>query len=403
MRILQLCHKIPFPPSDGGAIAMHQLTRGLLDKGENVKVMALAPIKKEQNQNTNQVPEEYTEETSFEAFPVDTRVKPWPAFLNLFTRESYNISRFYCSEAADRLAGLLQEEDFDIIQLEGLFLTPYIPVIRRHTGTPMIFRSHNIEHYIWERMANSEPNPLKKGYMKFLARRLKTFELKTVHQVDGLVAISPVDKHFFVNNGFSHPAITIPVTIDADQYKPGECTPEPGTVFHLGSMDWRPNQEGIRWFLDEVWPLVVEKDPSLCFHLAGKNIPESFTRYSSDYVQIDGMVPDAVRYMNSRELMVVPLCSGGGMRVKIIEGMAAGKAIVSTSIGAEGIDCTHGENIFLADTPAEMADAILYCLSNKAVMEKMGARAREFVKDHHTTEPAIDRLIRFYHSFADES
>ncbi len=401
MRILQLCHKIPFPPSDGGAIAMHQLTQGLLDRGEYVKVMALAPYK--QKQEHDRIPEEYTEETSFEAFPVDTRVKPWPAFLNLFTRESYNISRFYCPEAAARLAGLLQEEDFDIIQLEGLFLTPYIPVIRRHTGTPMIFRSHNIEHFIWERMAKSEPNLLKRWYLKFLASRLKTFELKTVYQVDGLVAISPVDKYFFVKNGFSHPAITIPVTIDADQYKPGEDTAEPGTVFHLGSMDWRPNQEGLRWFLDEVWPLVTEKDPSLTFHLAGKNIPESFMRYGNGQVKIDGMVPDAVRYMNSMELMVVPLRSGGGMRVKIIEGMAAGKAIISTSIGAEGIDCTHGENIFLADTPAEMADAILYCLSNKAVMEKMGTRARDFVKKHHTTGPAIDRLISFYHSFAVES
>ncbi len=380
---------------------MHQLTRGLLDRGENVKVMALAPYK--QKQEHDQIPEEYTEETSFEAFPVDTRVKPWPAFLNLFTRESYNISRFYCPNAAARLAALLQEEEFDIIQLEGLYLTPYIPVIRRHTGTPMIFRSHNIEHFIWERMAKSEPNLLKRWYLKFLASRLKTFELKTVYQVDGLVAISPVDKYFFVKNGFSHPAITIPVTIDADQYKPGEDAAEPGTVFHLGSMDWRPNQEGLRWFLDEVWPLVTEKDPSLTFHLAGKNIPESFMRYDNGQVKIDGMVPDAVRYMNSMELMVVPLRSGGGMRVKIIEGMAAGKAIVSTSIGAEGIDCTHGENIFLADTPSEMADAILYCLSNKAVMEKMGARARDFVKKHHTTGPAIDRLISFYHSFAVES
>ena len=380
---------------------MHQLTRGLLDRGENVKVMALAPYK--QKQEHDQIPEEYTEETSFEAFPVDTRVKPWPAFLNLFTRESYNISRFYCPNAAARLAALLQEEEFDIIQLEGLYLTPYIPVIRRHTGTPMIFRSHNIEHFIWERMAKSEPNLLKRWYLKFLASRLKTFELKTVYQVDGLVAISPVDKYFFVKNGFSHPAITIPVTIDADQYKPGEDAAEPGTVFHLGSMDWRPNQEGLRWFLDEVWPLVTEKDPSLTFHLAGKNIPESFMRYDNGQVKIDGMVPDAVRYMNSMELMVVPLRSGGGMRVKIIEGMAAGKAIVSTSIGAEGIDCTHGENIFLADTPSEMADAILYCLSNKAVMEKMGTRARDFVKKHHTTGPAIDRLISFYHSFAVES
>ncbi|MFO7874435.1 MAG: glycosyltransferase family 4 protein [Bacteroidales bacterium] len=397
MRVLQLCHKLPYPPSDGGSIAMHQITKGLMDKGIDVKVMALVPSGNETA--LEKIPIKYIRQTQLETFPIDTRVKPLPAFINIFTRESYNISRFYCKKAAKRLGEILDQETFDIIQMEGLFLTPYISVIRQHTGTPILFRSHNIEHFIWERMARSAKNPLKRQYLKFLASRLKSYEMETVHQVDGLVAISPVDLRFFRENGFAQPSVTVPVAVEAEKYAYADVVPEENTVFHLGSMDWRPNQEGVRWFLQEVWPLVVSRQPELHFILAGKKIPEWFNHYEGENVLVAGEVPDAVAFMHSRQLMVVPLRSGGGMRVKIVEGMAAGKAIVSTSIGAEGIDCNHDENILLADTPEEMADTILYCFSDPDKMKQLGRQARQFAAENHATGPIMDRLITFYNTF----
>ena len=401
MRVLQLCHKIPYPPSDGGSIAMHQITRGLLDKGIHVKVLALAP-----GRGLSPRPEpgvDYVQETGFESFPVNTSIRPIPAFVNLFTKGSYNVSRFYSRPFARRLAELLKKETFDIIQLEGLYLTPYIPVIRDHTGSTLLFRSHNIEHYIWARMARVATNPLKKAYLKFLANRLKAYEMETIHQVDGLVAISSLDQRFFEKNGFAQPAITIPVAANPAFYKDAPKKVEPGSVFHLGSMDWRPNMEGLGWFLENVWPLVQEKNPHLRFFLAGKNIPPSFNQYQGQQIIIDGEVDDAADYMASRELMVVPLRSGGGMRVKIIEGMAAGKAIVSTSIGAEGIQCTHGENIILADTPSEMAASVLSCFEDRTIMERTGAAARQFALDHHNIDPMMDTLIAFYISYLKET
>lgn len=400
MRILQLCHKPPFPANDGGSIAMNQLTRGLIDQGIEVKVMALAPTGT--METMKKIPEGYRRETHFECFPIDTKVKPLPAFINLFTRESYNISRFYCKDFARRLREIFQEEAFDIIQLEGLFLTPYISVIRQHTGSPVLFRSHNIEHYIWERMAKATRNPVKKTYLKLLASRLKSYEMKTVHQVDGLVAISPVDLRFFKKNGFTQPAVTIPVGVDTGTLQLSDTRPGANSVFHIGSMDWRPNQEGLRWFLEEVWPLVINVNPELRFVLAGKSIPESFYQYQGSNVTVAGQVPDAAEFMQAHKLMVVPLRSGGGMRVKIIEGMAAGKAIVSTTIGAEGIDCTHGVNILLADTANEMAETILYCFSNNNIMGGLEEKARRFARENHSMKPIIDRLIAFYNRFSGE-
>ena len=397
MRILQLCHKTPFPPTDGGSIAMNQITQGLLNKGIEVKVIAVAPYGSENI--AKRIPESYINKTRIEIFPIDTRVKPLPAFLNLFTRDSYNIARFYSRALVNRLAGLLQEEKFDIIQLEGLFLTPYIPVIRQHTGSPLLFRSHNIEHFIWERLARSAKNPLKKLYLKFLAKRLKTYEMRTVHQVDGLVAISPLDMHFFKQHGFAQPGITIPVGIDTKDADKPATNVHKNTVFHIGAMDWRPNQDGILWFLESVWPLVVEANPGLRFVLAGKNIPESFYRYAGPSVEIAGEVPDARDFMLSHQLMVVPLLSGGGMRVKIIEGMAAARPVISTSIGAEGIGCTHRENILLADTPGEMAEAILSSFNNQLEMQAMGRQAKAFVNKHHNVDKIIGELISFYKTY----
>ncbi len=400
MHILQLCHKPPYPPSDGGSIAMNQITRGLIDHGIGVKVMALAPTGT--GEATEKIPEKYKRETGLEVFPVDTRVKLIPAFCNLFTRRSYNISRFYSPAFAKRLGQLLEEESFDIIQLEGLFLTPYVPVIRKHTGASLLFRSHNIEHFIWERMARSTKNPLKKTYLKILAARLKSYEMKTVHQVDGLVAISPVDLRFFKRNGFAQPAVTVPVGVTADPHQPYTGKVHNNTVFHIGSMDWRPNQDGLQWFLEEVWPLVIAKRPDLQFNLAGRNIPASFYRYNGKHVKVVGEVPDALGFMQTHKLMVVPLRSGGGMRVKIIEAMAAGKAIISTSIGAEGIDCTHGENILLADTASEMAEAIIHCFSSPAVMKEIEDQAVNFVFENHNMSSITGKLIGFYKRFYGE-
>ncbi len=378
---------------------MHQLTDGLIKRGMSVKVAALDPFS---DGRENALPAEYMDKTAYEALPIDTSIRLHKALFNLFTRQSYNISRFYSKQVEERIAKILQQDHFDIIQLEGLYLTPYIPVIRRHSAASLLFRSHNIEHFIWERLAKTARNPLKKIYLSILARRLKLFEMKTVHQVDGLIAISHVDLHFFRQNGFSHPAVTIPVGVDERWQPAGDNPGDNYTAFHIGSMDWRPNQEGLAWFMEEVWPLVVAEKPGLVFVLAGRNVPGEFYRYQSDQIRILGEVEDARHFMHGHGLMIVPLRSGGGMRVKIIEGMAAGKAIVSTSIGAEGIHCTHGENILLADTAGEMAEAILYCFSNKDEMIKLGRNAASFAQKNHSVPVYMDHLIEFYQAFSEK-
>lgn len=394
MRVLQLCHKVPYPPADGGSIAMHQITEGLLKAGFQVKVIALNL--KVCEVCPENIPLDYREKTGFEAQSIDTRVKPFQAFLNLFTNESYNVARFYSTAMEQRLVRTLQNESFDIIQLEGLYLTPYIPAIRKLSSAKLVYRSHNIEHFIWERMAKVASNPLKKWYFSLLASRLKRYEMQAILQVDALVAISPVDLSFFQKNGFTMPALMIPVTMP--KLFPQEEKPKiiSGTVFHLGSMDWRPNQEGIEWFLEEVWPLVMKKIPGMKFFLAGKRLPSRYFKYASDNVVVAGEVPSAVEFMADKQIMVVPLLSGGGMRVKIIEGMAAGKTIISTRIGAEGIGCEDKRHILLADEPSVMAKFIIQCYEVPEFANKIGEAARHFVEKNFSAETVMPSLIKFY-------
>ncbi|MBW6497805.1 MAG: glycosyltransferase [Bacteroidales bacterium] len=397
MRVLQLCHKIPYPPADGGSIAMHQITEGLWNAGHKVKVIALNF--KGCEVCPDEIPENYRKKADFEAQTIDTRIKPWQAFLNLFSKKSYNVARFYSKAMEQRLELVLREDDFDIIQMEGLYLTPYIAVIRKFSPAKLLYRSHNIEHFIWERMAGATSNPLKKWYLRLLAKRLKKYEMEVIHQVDGLVAISPIDLDFFRKNGFGHPAIVVPVTMPRLVQPAGNPEVKTGTVFHLGSMDWRPNQEGIEWFLEKVWPLVIKQAPDMKFFLAGKRLPPKYFRYASNNVVVAGEVPSAVDFMADKQIMVVPLLSGGGMRVKIIEGMAAAKTIISTTIGAEGIGCEDGRQILLADKPADMARLIVECRNDPAMAASIGNGSLDFVQKHYSPEAVMPRLIKFYQGF----
>ncbi len=400
MRVLQLCHKIPYPPADGGSIAMHQITEGLWKANHNVKVIALNF--KGCEICPDDIPEDYRNKVRFEAQTIDTRIKPWQAFLNLFSGKSYNVERFFSKAMERRLELVLCEEEFDIIQLEGLYLTPYIAVIRKHSSAKLLYRSHNIEHFIWERMAAAARNPLMRWYLRLLASRLKKFEMEVVHQVDGLVAISPLDLEFFKKNGCDQPALVVPVTMPRLEQPEGNPEVKTGTVFHLGSMDWRPNQEGIEWFLEKVWPLVVKQAPEMKFFLAGKRLPPKYFRYASNNVVVAGEVPSALDFMADKQIMVVPLLSGGGMRVKIIEGMAAAKTIISTTIGAEGIGCEDGRQILLADQPADMARLIVECRNDPAMAAKIGQAALVFVKQYYSPETVMPKLTRFYEGFFKE-
>ncbi|MCF8255091.1 MAG: glycosyltransferase family 4 protein, partial [Bacteroidia bacterium] len=173
------------------------------------------------------------------------------------------------------------------------------------------------------------------------------------------------------------------------------------SVFHLGSMDWMPNQEAMKWFIQEVWDKVNLEFPSLPFYLAGRNIPDSFFAYNQQKnVHVLGEIEDAIEFMNQKAIMIVPLFSGSGIRVKILEGMALGKCIISTDLGAQGIDITDGENILIANTAEEFVKKISYLVAHPNEITRIGNNASSLAKEKYDNQKIIQKLLRFYSHLA---
>lgn len=394
MRILQLCNKPPYPPIDGGTKAMITLTRGLLHAGHEVKVLCISTPK--HPLVPERVPPDLMAATRIEGIFVDTSLNIVDAFTDLVTADNYNISRFFSPDMDIRLIRLLTEETFDIVHLESLFMTPYIPTIRRYSRARIVLRSHNLEHVIQQRLALGERNFIKRPYRQFLANQLEQYEMEVLHKVDGVAAISPADAEHFKAHGTNTPITTIPFGIDTAEYPLSPVVDRPVDFFHLGSMDWQPNEEGIRWLLKEVWPSVVRQRPQACLHLAGNKMPEDLLNSDLPGVHVQGRVEDAVAYMQTHPVMVVPLFSAGGMRVKIIEGMAMGRAVLSTSIGAEGINCTNGTDILLADDAAHFIEQMVRLYDDPELVQRLGQAAHALVGTHFSEATIARNLIAFY-------
>jgi glycosyltransferase involved in cell wall biosynthesis len=188
----------------------------------------------------------------------------------------------------------------------------------------------------------------------------------------------------------------VPFGIEATEYRPVQDNYEFPSLFHIGSMNWMPNEEGIRWLVSEAWPRIHQKFPEVKLYLAGRMMPDWLTHLEAPNVEVVGEVPDAMDFIRSKAVMVVPLFSGSGIRIKIIEGMALGKAIISTSIGAEGIHYTDGEDILIADDAAGFLEAVQKCFSSKEFCNGLGKKARQLILQEHSLEHVVKKLESFY-------
>lgn len=396
MNILQLCQKIPFPPVDGGAIAMNNITQGLLSAGHRVKVLAVETAK--HPALWDKIPMDYQESVRLETVKIDTTVSVWAAAKTLFTRQAYQVIRFYSKEFVAKLEKVLKEESFDIVHLESIFMTPYISTIREFSKAKMVLRTHNVENMIWKRIAQNEKNIVKKMAIKCLSNQMERYEQAVWPQIDAFAAISESDLNYFQKAAGSCPGTVIPFGVNMDEYPCQEeyFPSETPTLFHIGSMNWLPNIEGVEWFLDEVWPLLTSSFPDITFTIAGRSIPETIKRRADKNILIAGEVPDANEFMLSEDIMVVPLLSGSGIRVKIIEGMALGKTVITTSVGAEGLDVENGKNILIADTPQEFVEAVAKCVHTPDVCAIIGENARNFVALNHNNSLITKKLLDFY-------
>jgi glycosyltransferase involved in cell wall biosynthesis len=402
MKLLVVGNRVPWPLHDGGAIATYGMLRSLAENGAEVHFFTFNTKK---HFAENATIEKYFGFCKVYLQPLDAGVKAVKALLNLFTGKSYHMERYEDNVASVALGRLMDQEAFDAVLVEGLYSVPvYLRAVsaRKHR-TPAAYRAHNLEYQIWARLAAASPNPVKKWYLGLQANRLKKFEQRTWSAFQAIVPIVTtdeiaikmyLDRTIAKSSNKQIPAIqTYQPGISIE--RPFAFIHQPLSLFHIGSMEWQANEQGVLWFLQKVWPLLLVKYPQAQFHLAGKGLSKSDPRFFQTGVVNHGEVSDAEDFMHQHGIMVVPIQAGSGIRIKTLEAMALGVPVVSTSVGAQGLSVTSGTEMFIADQPQQFADAIATLLANPAQAQTLTTQARAYVEQHHNLKRNTADLLAF--------
>ncbi len=394
MNILQITSRIPFPLNDGGNIATYNVTAFLNKFGHKVTMAALNTSKHYQN------PAVVANVAEVFATDIDTTVTIAGLIKGFFGKLPYNVSRFWSTEFQEQLAQILQQKNFDIIQLEGVYMAIYLPVLRQYSKAKIVLRAHNVEHQIWQRLSENEPALHKRFYMRYLARKVKKFEEEYVCLFDGIIAITEADAAWFKKRCATTQTTSIAAGVHLA--KPEQISLEnlQPTVAILGSLEWAPNVQGLEWLLAYVWPKVLQKLPHAQLHVAGKNPPEELLNRKLPNVTMHGMVPDATGFLLAHPVLAVPLHAGGGMRLKVVEAMALGRCIVSTRIGVEGVPVIHNEHALLADSADDFAAELVTALTNQNLQAAAGKNAYAMAGKLYGWEGLIRKFELFYKDLA---
>jgi len=392
MRILQLCKKFPYPIKDGEVIAITNLAKAYKKLGAEVHLLCINTPK--HFYDKSDLPDSFNFYKTIQSIPVDTDLKPSRAFLNLFSTKSYHIDRFVNDKFSKKIIKTLEIIKPEIVQMETLFLAPYVDLIRKHSNAKIVMRAHNVEHEIWSRITDNTSSFFKKKYLAYLTRKLKNFELQQLNSYDLLVPITQRDLATFQQLGFAGEHQVTPIGIDHQRYQPVPFDPDqPLSISFIGSLDWIPNLEGMDWFIKNAWPTIRAAFPELTLHLAGRNTPDHLHELISQKVIVHGEVPDAKDFINQHPVMIVPLLSGSGMRVKILEGMALGRVVITTSIGLEGIEAQHKKEVLIADTAAEWFQCLKFCQEHNEALSHIGAAAQNLIREHYDNLEIGQRLL----------
>lgn len=397
MKVLLLTMKNPFGAKDGGSLAILNVIEGYKKLGFEVTLLMMNTLKHfiPLSQLKPKIDELGVEVVDF---TIDTRIKPFDALKNLlFSKLPYNLERFYNKKFAQILSDLITNNNYSFIQFESSYIGLYIDLVKEKApNVPLFLRAHNVEYEIWERNSSVQKNFLKKIYFKIIAQRFKKWEESLFCKYNAILPITTRDKNKIQKNCPNGKFFTLPYTINIADFPYEEIKLNDLSIAYLGALDWIPNQEGILWFLENVWDRIYNYYPGLKFYIAGRNAPDWLERkIKSHPVEYLGEISDARAYQLEHPIFVVPLLSGSGMRIKIIEQMALGRVVISTPIGAEGIDITNMENGLLAQEPDDFIKNIDYLYRNPDGIRYISKNARLTVESLFDAKEIFEKLYKF--------
>jgi len=302
----------------------------------------------------------------------------------------YSLSKYCRPEVARHLREVLAAEKYDVILCDFLNAAGVVPF---GSGIPVIIFTHNVEAMIWKRHWQVAANPVWKFVFKREHEKMRVAELDYLERSTHVLTVSDADTAWFAKDISPAKITTIPTGVDVDYFQPIGGEDLDSLVF-TGSMDWMPNEDGILYFVDKILPLIREQRPSAKLWVVGRKPGKKIKALaaSDSGIQVTGRVEDIRPYIAKGSVYVVPLRVGGGTRLKIFEAMAMGKAVVSTTVGAEGLPVTHGSDILLADEPQQFAKKVCRLLSSPEDRTRIGDAARRLVEEKYGW-PAVAKHV----------
>ncbi len=377
MKILFITSKVPFPPDDGGKIVTFETIRELAIRGNEITLVCF-------NSDQNKGLYEICRYCRLQLVKANIHNSYPKAFMNLFSSIPYTISKYQSDSFKDKLKHLISKNRYDVAVVDHLHMAAYGLFIKEQFKIPVILREHNLETVIWQRLYLETKNLLLKVYAWLQYKRFFKYESTIAARFDKCMMISSTDKLKIESMNPSIKACVIPAGVDTSYFFPLAINEEQNSIISVGSLDWYPNVEGILWFLSDIWPLIKTEIPVAKFYIVGKNPPYKLIKLLSDDVVVTGYVKDVREYIAKSPVFVVPIKTGSGVRIKILNAMAMGKAIVSTAVGCEGLDIESEKNIYIAQTGQQFAEYVIKLLKNKDERVRLGNEAQKLIKQQYS-------------------
>jgi glycosyltransferase involved in cell wall biosynthesis len=400
MKILFLTLIVPYPPDAGPRIKTWHVLRYLSENGYSITLLTF--VRKEEEKYLpylHQICERVI------AIPIQrSKIRDVLALSkSLLGGSPFLIERDSRPAMTKTAKELLQKELFDVIHIDQVNMAQFILDNNgHHTSSKTIFDAHNATWLILERMRTTAP-ALMKPIIALEAKKLRNYENQLVQKVDHVLTVTENDRQLLIENpddeNLKSKFHVIPIAVNTLELRPVERKEGSNQILTIGSLNYPPNADGIRWFLRDIFPEIKRQKPEAALTIIGKNPPKDFFTLASpfgDAIQITGYVEDLTPYLEKSALMVVPVLAGGGMRVRILEAFSRGIPVVTTSIGLEGIAAENGRDVIVEDDPIEFANAVVALLDNPAEQRRLAYNARDLVTTLYDWKAVLQELDKVY-------
>lgn len=395
LHILQLAARLPYPLHDGGATGIYKIAESVAREGHQVTFVSFPHDDAEISKAA------VIEMSKFVSIHLTS--KPLPptnlVLLKTLFKGAYPIERRMMAEMFTLIERLMNENTYDIVHIDHAHMGKYGLWMKEKWNIPIVLREHNYETLIYERFADNTKNPLKKLIARIHAKRLRKEEANFIRSFDATIPITLQDEELMRRDAPNATYYTIPAGVDTDYYQPSEQAKEvSNSILWIGGTNWLPNQDAIEYFAKEIFPLVVKSVPDATFDIVGEGTDrlQPLVGQWVDKIRLHGRVPDIRPFMERSAVMICPLRVGGGMRLKLLDFFASGKAVVSTSVGAEGNMACDGEEILLRDDAISFAQGVVELLSNSDLRRALGANARRLVEEEYSWQSVGKRFCEVY-------